>query len=93
MLQPTPPPSGLTPRELDVLSLVARGLRNREIADQLGVSPRTVGTHIEHILLKMRLTTRAALAGEALERGLVRITLPGSFHSARTGSERRPSVI
>jgi DNA-binding CsgD family transcriptional regulator len=73
MLQPTPPPSGLTPRELDVLSLVARGLRNREIADRLGVSPRTVGSHIEHILLKMGLTTRAALAGEALEKGLVRL--------------------
>ncbi len=93
MLQPTPPPSGLTPRELDVLSLVARGLRNREIADRLGVSPRTVGSHIEHILLKMRLTTRTALAGEALERGLVRITLPGAVDMARTASEGRPSVI
>jgi DNA-binding CsgD family transcriptional regulator len=93
MLEPTPPPSGLTPRELDVLSLVARGLRNREIADRLGVSPRTVGSHVEHILLKMRLTTRAALAGEALERGLVRITLPGSVHMHRTGPEELPSVI
>jgi DNA-binding CsgD family transcriptional regulator len=90
MLEPTPPPSGLTPRELDVLSLVGRGLRNREIGAQLGVSPRTVGSHVEHILLKMGLPTRAALAGEALERGLVRITLPGSL---RATSGEQPSVI
>jgi DNA-binding CsgD family transcriptional regulator len=85
MLEPTAPPSSLTPRELDVLSLVARGMRNREIGDHLGISPRTVGSHVEHILLKMGLRTRAALAGEALDRGLVRITLPDSFHPEGTG--------
>jgi DNA-binding CsgD family transcriptional regulator len=85
MLEPTAAPSGLTPRELDVLSLVARGMRNREIGDHLGISPRTVGSHIEHILLKTGLHTRAALAGEALARGLVRITMPSSARPEGTG--------
>jgi DNA-binding CsgD family transcriptional regulator len=77
MFEPTSLPHDLTARELDVLSLVARGLRNREIGTILGVSPRTVGSHIEHLLLKIGLPTRAALAGEALDRGLLRVPTTG----------------
>jgi DNA-binding CsgD family transcriptional regulator len=73
MLEPGALPHGLTPRELDVLSLVAGGMRNREIGEQLFTSPRTVGSHIEHILLKTGLSTRAALAAEAIDQGIVRL--------------------
>ncbi|MEW2164554.1 LuxR C-terminal-related transcriptional regulator [Streptomyces sp. NPDC007084] len=56
----------LTPRELEVASLVGQGLSNREIAGRLVISKRTVDTHVEHILAKLRVGTRAAVA-EALE--------------------------
>ena len=42
-------PAGLTPREVEVLILLARGLSNKEIARQLVISPKTAGNHIEHV--------------------------------------------
>jgi DNA-binding NarL/FixJ family response regulator len=52
-------PAGLSEREVEVLRLVARGLSNREIADELVVSPATVATHIRHILDKTGSSRRA----------------------------------
>ncbi|MEU3610395.1 LuxR C-terminal-related transcriptional regulator [Streptomyces sp. NPDC035033] len=52
----------LTPREREVASLVTQGLSNREIADQLVISKRTVDTHVEHIFAKLDVTTRADIA-------------------------------
>jgi DNA-binding NarL/FixJ family response regulator len=52
----------LTPRELDVLAWIARGKTNRDIADILGMSPRTVNKHLEHIFVKLGVETRAAAA-------------------------------
>lgn len=52
----------LTPRELDVLSWVAKGKTNRDIAEILGMSPRTVNKHLEHIYVKLGVETRAAAA-------------------------------
>jgi DNA-binding response OmpR family regulator len=52
----------LTPRELDVLAWIARGKTNRDIAEILGMSPRTVNKHLEHIFVKMGVETRAAAA-------------------------------
>jgi DNA-binding CsgD family transcriptional regulator len=52
----------LTPRELDVLSWVAKGKTNRDIAEILGMSPRTVNKHLEHIFVKLGVETRAAAA-------------------------------
>lgn len=52
----------LTPRELEVLAWVARGKTNRDIADILGMSPRTVNKHLEHIFVKLGVETRAAAA-------------------------------
>ena len=54
-----PPRSPLTKRELEILKLLADGLDQAEIAAQLVISPKTVGTHIEHILEKLRVRSRA----------------------------------
>jgi len=53
--------AGLSPRERHVASLVALGLRNREVAEQLGISLATVKDHVHHILQKSGLASRAAL--------------------------------
>ena len=50
-------PAGLTPREVEVLILLARGLSNKEIARQLVISPKTAGNHIEHIYSKIGAST------------------------------------
>lgn len=50
----------LTDRELQVLELAARGRTNRAIASTVGVSPRTVAKHLEHIYRKLGVTSRAA---------------------------------
>jgi LuxR family transcriptional regulator, maltose regulon positive regulatory protein len=53
----------LTPRELDVLKLVAQGLSNRDIARQLFLSEHTVHRHLANILRKLNLSSRAAAWG------------------------------
>jgi NarL family two-component system response regulator LiaR len=67
-LPPTEEP--LTPRELEVLGLVARGLSNQEIADRLIVSERTVRTHVSNILDKLHVANRTQAALYALREGL-----------------------
>jgi ATP/maltotriose-dependent transcriptional regulator MalT len=64
-------PAGLTARELEVLALVADGLRNAEIATRLVVSPRTVDHHVASIFRKLDVRTRAQAGAEAARRGLV----------------------
>jgi NarL family two-component system response regulator LiaR len=65
---PTPDP--LTPRELEVLRLVAQGRDNREIADALVISDTTVRTHVSNILNKLHLASRTQAALYALREGL-----------------------
>lgn len=55
----------LTPRETEVLTWLSRGKTNRDIADILGMSHRTVNKHLEHIFEKLGVETRAAAAGLA----------------------------
>jgi DNA-binding NarL/FixJ family response regulator len=61
--------SKLTPRETEVLGLLTQGLRQQEIAEQLTISPRTVGTHIEHILRKLGVNSRAQAIAVAYQNG------------------------
>ncbi len=65
-LDEPPPASPLTDRELEVLTLVAEGLSNREVGERLGVSARTVETHLTHVYRKLGASSRT----EAAIRGL-----------------------
>jgi DNA-binding NarL/FixJ family response regulator len=67
--EPTPL-DDLTSRELEVLGLLADGLSQSEVATQLVVSPRTVGTHIQHILSKLDVHSRTQAVALALRNGL-----------------------
>jgi ATP/maltotriose-dependent transcriptional regulator MalT len=67
--------AGLSPRAIEVLGLVANGLTNREIADALFVSKRTVDSHLVSIFSKLGVDSRRAAVAKARERGL--LTTPG----------------
>ena len=64
-------PAGLTQREIEVLTLVARGLSNKQVAERLVISPKTVGNHVEHIYTKIGCSNRAAASLFAMRNGLV----------------------
>jgi DNA-binding NarL/FixJ family response regulator len=65
---PMPPP--LTDREREVLSLIAEGLLNKQIADRLGIGVRTIETHRERIMRKLDIHTVAGLTKYAIARGM-----------------------
>ena len=68
---PDGPPDDLTPREVEILGLIALGFMNPEIADKLVLSVRTVETHRSNIQRKTGMSTRAELIAYALENNLV----------------------
>jgi DNA-binding NarL/FixJ family response regulator len=63
----------LTPRELSTLRLLADGKANKEIASELGISDRTVKTHLGHLFEKLGVTSRTEAVKVATRRGLVRL--------------------
>ena len=65
------PRENLTPRELDVLRLLALGRANKEIAADLGITEETVKTHVGHLLAKLQVENRAQAIVQALKRRLV----------------------
>ena len=70
-------PAGLSAREVEVLGLLARGYSNRQIAERLVVTPKTVSNHIQHIYMKIDVSSRASATYFAMQHGLV-----GSFEAA-----------
>ena len=60
----------LTPREIQVVRLIADGLRNKEIAVALGISEQTAKVHVKNILAKLRVNDRAAVIAVAARRGI-----------------------
>jgi DNA-binding NarL/FixJ family response regulator len=69
----TPPVDAPSERELEVLTLVARGLTNRAIGRRLAISEATVKTHLVHVFSKLGVTDRTAAVTVAVERGLIRL--------------------
>ena len=63
----------LTPREIDVLREVAKGLSNKELADTLGITEHTAKDHLKSILAKLRVADRTQAVTIALKRGLLRL--------------------
>jgi len=63
-------PSPLSPREEEVAALVSQGLSNREIAERLVISDRTVESHVQSALNKLGFRTRAQIAGWAVGQGI-----------------------
>jgi len=74
----------LTERELEVLTMVARGMSNGEIAEQLTISPATAKTHVAHLLTKLDARDRIQLVIIAYQSGLVRLLGPVSTNGCGT---------
>lgn len=67
------PSSALSPRELQILELIVKGLSNRQIADKLGITEGTVKWHVNAILGRMNVSDRTQAAVAALNRGIVQL--------------------
>ena len=66
---PDAPPGSLTPREREVLGLIAAGYSNRQIAQELFISVKTASVHVSNILAKLGLSSRTQAAAWAHEQG------------------------
>jgi DNA-binding NarL/FixJ family response regulator len=64
--------SALTPRELEVLQLLAEGLTNQQVGSRLGLSARTVKTHVQNLLVKLDVPDRTGAVARAFRLGLIR---------------------
>jgi DNA-binding NarL/FixJ family response regulator len=68
------PDDELTDREREVLTLVARGLSNQDIAEELHISERTARTHVSHVIMKLGLVSRVQAALWAVRNGVVTLS-------------------
>jgi HD-GYP domain-containing protein (c-di-GMP phosphodiesterase class II) len=85
-------PAGLTPREVEVLRLLARGLSNKTIATQLVITPKTVGNHVEHIYAKIGTSSRTGASLFAMQHGLLaEETLPEKMRRTPHDAASRPA--
>ncbi len=66
-------PQEMTPRESDVLGLLAEGLQNKEIAERLGIAERTVKFHVGSILRKLAVGNRTEAVSTAIQKGLIKL--------------------
>jgi len=82
----------LTPRELEVLDSLVCGLRNKEIAELLNISPRTVESHRAHIMQKLEAETVAHLVGLAYKSGLCRVRTAGQARPTPVPASRRTAA-
>ena len=83
----------LTPREEEVLRLVAEGLTNRQIGRRLQISEKTASVHVSNILAKLDVSGRAEAVSVAHRRGLLRaVTAPGSSALAGSGNANLPTT-
>jgi DNA-binding NarL/FixJ family response regulator len=71
LMSPATGLAALTARERTILTLVARGLSNRQIAEELYISERTARTHVSHVLTKLQLSSRTQAALLAIREGLI----------------------
>lgn len=79
------PEVALTPREIEVLSLVARGFGNKEVGDVLGTAPGTVKAHVQSILSKLGAKDRTHAVTIALRRGIIHLHSPDLAASIPNG--------
>lgn len=84
-------PAHLTPRQLQVLELMAKGLQNKEIAGALGIAPATVKRHVSMVIEALDVTNRTEAVGVLHELGLGRRG-GGSAHQTVTGFGERPAL-
>jgi non-specific serine/threonine protein kinase len=85
----------LTQREREIASLVARGLSNREVAEELVISRETAAVHVKHILRKLGFTSRAQIAAWAVQQGLGVLTWgqSGLSERPRPGRLKRSGLV
>lgn len=69
--EPASPRRTLTPRELECLQMIAKGLSNNEAAQVLGLSKATIRTHLEHIYQKLDVTNRVEAVTEGIRQGII----------------------
>ena len=74
-------PASLTPREREIVTLIAAGQSNKGIADELVISPATAARHVANILAKLGFTSRAQIAAWAAGNGSI---LPSAAHGRGT---------
>ncbi|HEY6917015.1 MAG TPA: helix-turn-helix transcriptional regulator, partial [Allosphingosinicella sp.] len=85
----------LTRRENEILNLVATGLSAKEVANKIGIAPRTVERHIENVRMKMRARNRAHMIAQAVASGVLILGAPAErvcddclFHPGNAHPER-----